>query len=416
MKRPPSQPCPSCGGLARIPVDNGKQQACARCGTVVPPLPFGAGAGGWGKRFSETPLHPGMKARTENKDFYATACIKWEQRDSDGIYRWEEWVLVSPEGDVRYLEYDKGKWTMTEAMTAKSSTESSRLMAVIPGDQVQLLDRLVNVTDAGRATVIAIAGEPPYPLAKGDEIRFVDAASSGGAIYSVEVDPQTGEVEWFRGRRVGEKSVYQMFGLNQEVTRVNKREVTLKDRRFFGALVLTLSLVSLILYGVARGRGAVAAQDSVAASQIPEEGRRFGPYHLTDAGRVHRLHLSTQMLGTSVWVQAVLENEKAGAMFGADEEFWDESGSDSDGAWHEWVLESRKEFRLAKAGDVYVRLFADPEAAATNVPVSFKVEKNVMYPLHFLTFGLIALPIGLGFLIASASSTTSAAWAGMSTD
>src|SRR6185436_6298937 len=110
--------------------------------------------------------------------------------------------------------------------------------------------------------------------------------------------------------------------------------------------------------------------------------------------------LSSSLASTSMWVQGVVENADAGPVFDVDGEFWDESGYD-DGPWHEWVLESHREFRLDEPGEVFVRLFADPEAAASGAPVSFVLEEGVMYPTYLLAFGVVGLIVAIVSLLAS---------------
>jgi hypothetical protein len=408
MKRSPSQSCPTCGGYARIPIEGGKQQACARCGTVVPPLPFGPAKATRGPKHS-TPIRVGMKATIAKKEFYAVGRVLWEQHADDGTYRWEEWTLVAPEGDIRYLEYDQGKWTLAEPFVPNGLSSIDKLMTASEGDLISIEGGMKTVTDAGNARVTGIEGELPYPQAIGDQVRFVEMQSG---VVTAEIIPQEGEVEWYRGKQMSDRAVFKMFDLQQATKALDRKEVALKDRKRFGLLLLALSIASFILYGVGRGHGKVVAQGTTNAAQVPEEGQRFGPFHLTSVKRPHRLYISSAMTGTSMWVQAVVEKQDAGLLFGTDEEFWDESGYD-EGAWHEWVLDSWKEFRLAQEGDVYVRVFADPETASQNAPISFKIEENVMYPTYFLTFGWIALPLSFGFLLASSSANAKGAWKNM---
>ncbi len=399
MKRRPEHPCPACGGLARIPVDKGKQMACARCGTVVPPLPFARYSDG---TRSQTPLQPGSKALIGGKEFWAVGLVRYIERDDDSTSRWEEWVLVASDGDERWLEYDEGKWTLYELIDTPSQAEvkSGRFGSF--------------VSESGTCKVESVAGEIPYPVSPGETVRYEERSAAGnGFFYSMETDPNSGSVEWFRGRRLDDRAVFTMFDMRHLLAAQDRRDTALRDRRSFGLLLLVLSLASFLFWGVGSGGGRVVAQDTVMASQVGEEGLRLGPYHLSSAGRVHRLAVSTSLSSTSMWVQAVVEHPESGALFDAEGEFWDESGSDDEGPWHEYSLDARKEFRLERAGDLYVRVFADPEAAAANAPISFKLEENVMFPTYFVIFGLIALILGTGFLIASSSGVAAKAWHGM---
>jgi len=130
---------------------------------------------------------------------------------------------------------------------------------------------------------------------------------------------------------------------------------------------------------------------------------------VSPGGRVHRLELSTSGLtSSSVWVQAVLE-DKAGAVYDHDAEFWDESGYD-EGAWHEWVTASRAEFKVKQAGFHQVRLKADPELAGAALPVTVRIAAAAMDPAPLAWFGSFAMLVAVVSFVFSAMKRT--AWSG----
>ena len=110
MNRSPEHPCPSCGAFARI-FKNGQSQ-CAYCGTALAPLPFTHPGGTYPHN---SPLRIGMTATISGKKFVAVGRLLFEQYAEGEFYHWEEWVLLSQDGFARYLEFDEGKWTLTEA-------------------------------------------------------------------------------------------------------------------------------------------------------------------------------------------------------------------------------------------------------------------------------------------------------------
>ena len=250
----------------------------------------------------------------------------------------------------------------------------------------------------------------------GSPLTFVDLTQNG-QLLSAELDPAEGELEWFKGRRMQPSEVFAMFGLQKEASAETAKENAKSDRRSFGCLTMLLSIVALCGWGVGCNQhGKVVATQGVTASQIDADGMRLGPFPLTAAGKVHRLRLWTNGLAqTSVFTQAVIEDDQ-GPVFDADAEFWDESGVDSDGSWHESDVQSQTDFKLAKAGNYYVRLTADPETAASNVPVNFAIEQGVMHPTPLAVFGWIGLPLGFIFLIAGSSQTTNAVMEGLADD
>ena len=408
MNRSPEHPCPSCGAFARV-FKSGQSQ-CAYCGTALAPLPF-THPGGTFPYVS--PLRVGMTATISGKKFVAVGRLLFEQFDEGETYSWEEWVLLSQDGFARYLELDEGKWTLTEAWPGGPDELPEGLST---GSSVTLNGQRASVTDIGVCKIKGLEGEIPWPVSVGSPLTFADFTQNG-QLLSAELDQSEGELEWFSGRRMQPSEVLAMFGLQKEAAAETGKESAKSDRKSFGCLTMILSLVALCGWGVGCNQhGKVVAQQTVNASEIDGEGLRLGPFPLTAAGKVHRLRLGTSGLTeTSIFTQAIVEDAE-GPVFDTDGEFWDESGVDDDGSWHESDTSSQSDFKLAKAGSYYVRLTADPETAATNAPVSFAIEQGVMHPTPLAIFGWIGLPLGFIFLIAGSSQTTKAVMDGLADD
>jgi hypothetical protein len=250
----------------------------------------------------------------------------------------------------------------------------------------------------------------------GNPLTFVDFTLSG-QLLSAEFDPTEDEMEWFRGRRLQPSEVFALFGLKKEAEVETGKENVRSDRLKFGCLTQVLALVTLVGWGMGcTQHGKVVAQQTVSATQIDGDGLKLGPFDLNATGKVHRLRLSTSGFSqSSLFVQAIVEDGE-GPVFDADGEFWDESGTDSEGYWHESDLSSKADFKLAKAGPHYINLIADPETAAAGAPVSVSIEQGVLHPPPLAWFGFLALPIGFCFMIAGAPETTKAAWQSMNGD
>jgi hypothetical protein len=146
---------------------------------------------------------------------------------------------------------------------------------------------------------------------------------------------------------------------------------------------------------------------------IGPQGLRFGPFALTARDRVHRLQIQGRMRQESNWVQAVLEDESQAELIETQRDMWDESGTDSDGPWHESDLSAGTHFVLKKPGNYYVRLYAEPDpgtrlyGAAT---VSFSIRQEVFYPVYFACFGFGAAALGALFLFAGAGAKAGRVW------
>jgi Domain of unknown function (DUF4178) len=381
--------CPSCGAQARV--FKSGQSTCAYCGTTLPPLPF-THPGGTFKHNS--PIRIGMKAKLGGKEFVAVGRLHF--RDGEG-YSWEEWVLLSQDGEAQYLELDEGKWSLTRYWP--EGDETVMVSAYTEGQPVTLGKKAYIVTSVGTQIISGVEGEIPWAVRVGESSAYADFGS-GSSIFSVE--QASDGIEWFRGRRLEAAEVYTLFGLKEEVKAEIRQEEVQTDRRRFGCLWLNLSLLAFFLCSLASGiKGRQVAEGQLTADQVSENGSVVGPFSLTKTGAPHRLYLASGGLSqTSVWVQGVLE-DASGPVFEAEQEFWDETGYD-DGQWHEWVTESQADFRLAKAGEFRVRIYADPEAAAATVPVSVRIYEGVAHATPFAWFGGIGLVLGTCFWLGGA--------------
>jgi hypothetical protein len=110
------------------------------------------------------------------------------------------------------------------------------------------------------------------------------------------------------------------------------------------------------------------------------------------------------MSSSSLAAMAVIE-DKDGAAFSDQQEFWDESGYD-DGPWHEWSLTSYTNFRLAQPGEYTIRLYADPEPTTAMNRVAFEVEQGVWDATPLYWFGGVGLVLGILWMCAGAPEGT----------
>jgi hypothetical protein len=355
-----------------------------------------------------------MKATIGGKEFWAVGLIEYEEFDSeDGRSVWYEWVLLNPDGDLRYLEFDEGRWTLTEAYSPKNDGALVGAFGAGTGAVFDFDGDKALVRETGIGTISGFDGEIPWEIHRGERIRYTDLESANGnTFYSGEMSEQNGEIEWFHGKRMDDRLVFALFGLSHLSTKLERQDSRKKNQGFFGCISILLAIAAFVFTGTSGCQGKIVGQGTVTAAQIPEEGKRFGPYKLAQANRVYRLRVSSQLTSTSMWVQGVVENADSSPYFDVSQEFWDESGADSDGSWHEWVLDAKQEFRVDQPKEVYVRLFADPEAAAANAPVSFALEEGVMNWVPFLWFGLFS--IVAGFIVLMIAGSGKRVWESMS--
>lgn len=418
MNRQPEHPCPHCRSYARVRTPAG-EVACARCSTLLTPLPY-VGRSKKPPRH-RTPLRIGMETQLGGETFYAVGRIIYKSVGE--AYYWEEWVLLHPDGDMRYLEYDEGKWTLSEAFHPASAPSREELEKIKPDSEgdvfatIRINNLNVRVVDAGGCEVHAVEGEIPWDVKPKDRFRYVDG-EGGGAFYSAEIPPESSgdPVEWYKGRRLDDRAVFTMFNLRDLLDRLQGQEQKRGGRNFFGGLCLFAALLAFMgwLYGLTGG-GRIVAQGSHPINQIGTEGVRFGPYTLEAPDRVYRLNLSSDLREAAAWVGATLEHPDAGEFFDVSGEFWDETGYDSDGYWHESSVNAREDFRVSQPSTVFVRLYAEPEAAqrTSGALASFSLQEGVLYPAYLGWLGLAYLGLSLVMFISASAGLSSKVWEGM---
>jgi hypothetical protein len=98
----------------------------------------------------------------------------------------------------------------------------------------------------------------------------------------------------------------------------------------------------------------------------------------------------------------VVETAAGDEFFNAQGDFWDESGTDSDGYWHESDLSSSTDFVVTKPGEYYVRLYAERDTPGTSTQTAgYRLYSGVVYPWWLLVYGICAIVISVIFFIAA---------------
>jgi hypothetical protein len=401
--------CPNCGAPAKI-LRGQQEGSCPRCGNKVRLSQAVLQEQARAKKFpSPTPLKLGMKAQLEGREYEVTGRQVLRVPDGEGGHsQWEEWLLIAGDGDLAYLEFDEGKWKISRPFVPQHPVGPDELHRMGTGSRISLDGVKAQVTDSGQATVVHVEGEFPWLVQEGKQVRYCDMGL-GSRFYCVEWTED--EIEYYRGRFVDERQVYSMFGLRNALAALERRGKLLLSRKWFGGVCIAASIAGFLLWAIALGGGTPisSGRGTILANQaVGENGVRYGPIPLRAVGRVHRIEINGNMREQSVWLAAVLEDEDQSELISVDREMWDESGTDSDGYWHESDLHASGDFVLRKPGNYYLRLYAEPEPGRTlgsDVMASFTIKEKALAPLFPGLFAFAALAVGFISLIAGSPST-----------
>jgi hypothetical protein len=389
--------CKSCGAPVRLEED-APSVTCDRCGTVLTREDIlRADAKSSRKHPNLTPVKLGMKGHFRGREYEVIGRLVLSTMEEGEKYTWTEFQLISAEGEVLYLELDEGDWKLMEPFVPLTPFDPKAGFHG-EGSQVKLEQSNAVVTGSGTATVEMVEGELTYAATIGQQRSYLDAKTLSTQ-YAVEWTED--ELEFYRGKLLSQREVLKAFGLNEQLRALESREQQGRSQTAFAAVCLLLSIVAFVMGGVALDSGTVVSKSTVTVSSVGQEGARFGPITLDPKRRVHRLTVFGQMSESSAWVSGVLEKGEGTELIGTQGDFWDESGHDSDGYWHESDLRKSSDFVARSPGPYYLRVYAEsdnPDRAAAQT-AGYELRAGAVYPTYFFVFGVISLLMSFLFFM-----------------
>jgi hypothetical protein len=327
-----------------------------------------------------TPLRVGMQARFQERDYTLTGHLVLSMREEGEKYYWHEFVLVSADGDMVFLEYDEGKWKWTKPFIPRNPVGPQEALMLRKGSPLTLDEHSVLVTQKSTATVEIVEGQFSYPVKQGDSTEYMDAGS-GRRLYSVEWT--NNEIEFFRGETIAVRRVLALFGLQRATSALDRAEAKAHWQSVLATVCLVCSLLATAMWYYAPGNVRVVGSGSYSLTGVRPEGVRFGPVALDPSRKVHHLMVSASLVQASAWVSAVLETAEGDELLATQGDLWDERGYDGE-HWHEWELQADSYFVVQHRGPYYVRLNAEPETttsgSASYGMASFQLSDGAIYP------------------------------------
>ncbi|HXG12430.1 MAG TPA: DUF4178 domain-containing protein [Gemmataceae bacterium] len=401
--------CPWCGGTVEL--HRGKESApCRRCGATVTREDLRrADAQTAGRFVNTTPLRLGMTARFDGKEYELIGRMVLGMIEEGVTYFWDEFVLVGPDGQVLFVEYDEGRWLRMEPFTPwKPLTPAQARKLVVGSSFSPGKGPPATVNLVSRATVHRIEGDLPWPARVGDARDYCDAQRLN-ELYAVEWDDE--EVECFRGRLLSRREVYEAFGLKEELAALDAQERHGRSMMYFACCCLGLALMAFILWAVS-GHGRVVGRGRARAEAIVgPDGLRFGPLELSPDQRVHRLTVYSALTQPSAWVNGTLRRDD-GTEQAKDVPTGTLEAPDAASSWSTFPVQGHQDFVVRQGGPYYMYLTvqgvgaAGPPGAAppVNLPsnVGFEVRSGLLYPGYLLAYALGLLIGGAAFLIVGA--------------
>jgi hypothetical protein len=389
--------CKSCGAPVKLQ-DDAPSLTCANCGTTMSHDEVLRGNAKASRKYrNETPVQLGMKGTFQGREYEVIGRVVLSTLEEGEKYTWTEFQLISADGEVLYLELDEGSWKLMEPFVPQTPFDPKTGSAA-EGSRIQLDESTAVVSDVGTATVEMVEGELTYAATLGEQRNYLDAKTFK-TLYAVEWTED--ELEFYRGKPLFEREVLMAFGLKDQLRALENRQKRSRSQSAFAAVCLLVSIVAFIMGALALDSGVLVSGNSVPVSSIGPDGKRFGPITLDPKRGVHRLTVYGQMTESSAWVSGVLEKGEGTELIGTQGDFWDESGTDSDGYWHESDLRKSSDFVARGAGPYYVRIFAesDSPSQSSSQTAGYELRAGSVFPTYFFVFGGVSMVMSIIFFL-----------------
>ncbi len=392
--------CPKCGGSVDLRGGSEtKTLVCSYCRSLIDLTGEQAAVIGQTNKRAKpaVPIELGMEGTFEGGRYQVIGWVRYEGWDDEDRWRWDEWLLVSSEGEFRWLSYDPEEGFLLQKKIPPAGAFDPRTATSIP-----VPSGTAKVIERSPARVIALAGELTWRATVGERLNYLEARR-GPMRYSVEYTRE--EIELLEGRPLSAAEVWRAFGRQDLAEKAAKGEMRAKQYRFLAIACAVFTIISCMFsfFTLTTGQKLLAQEIHIAKGGSPQ---KVGPFEITQPGRVHRVSLKSDRLPTNNWavVDVSIMDSRENEFYLFSAEFWDEEGRDSEGYWHESDLSEAYLFRPDDAGQYTLELAID-EATVDSLKVEVTIMSGVWLSRYFVIFAVLSG--GLCFLFFSLSGAHS---------
>lgn len=379
--------CPNCGAALSIHSPETQTLVCRHCQRILELNAEQAQIIGnaSGRAKPSQPIHLGDRAALEGKEYEVIGWLRYEGRDDEDTWRWDEWLLLSTQGELRWLSHDPEQGFLLQTKTNFTAPFDFANATAVPTPEGN-----ARVTEREQAKLIALAGELTWRATLGDTIRYLEATARQNH-YSVELIAQQ-EIELFRGVALTPRQLWTAFNNTAMLAQLDTVARWRPAYRGLAILALLLTLacgIGALLFANGQTIFAETVQLTQGSSQ------RLGPIPFSGGSRANQVELAavTALPANSaaeVDVTLIDRTEAEFPLFAY--EFWHETGSDDEGPWAESSLVGTHLFRFTEANGPY---FLEVMLDETTVP-ALAVRVTVQEGVWLMRYWGVGLLLFLG--------------------
>lgn len=339
------------------------------------------------------PIEPGAEATFDGKRYQVIGWLRYEGWDDEDKWRWDEWQMISEDGDIRWLSYDDeaGFAFGKQVQPTKAFDPKDAKNFTVNGDKISVRERYP-------ARVIGLAGELTW-RAKVDNTLQVAEGSRGDMNYTVEYVPSK-RLEIYATQKQNARHVWEAFGrtdLLQEAETLQARKGRAKT---LGVLCAAFALLAFILAPILAAAGEEIYSGTMRIPLGVENYRETETFTIENIGRATKIELESAQIPVNTWavVDITLYDDEDFEYYIGAEEFWHETGRDSDGPWEEDDLSGYKLFRATTPGTYQLELAMEESSGVSEIMLDVKVIHNVWLVRYLIFAGLVSVLLACIFV------------------
>lgn len=398
--------CPHCHKAYSVRIVAGQDSVCSNCGAKVDKHTLKQIPPSEKKFYTHSSLKLGLKGILDEEELEIVGYIRYEGRDTEGLWQWEEWFSAGKNGYL-WLRYDLDE--KTYALFKQLDIPQPIDLAEIKLDKNIALspEERFKIQEIGKAKIVAVAGKVPWKADVGDVINYADGNYYRN-IYTLEWSKD--EVEIYKGKKINEKALFTGLHMHQELAELIKKkrnELKWDLLRVILWLVTVASFTASLLF-LGNGKVIYSQKVTVCPDEIPFSTNSLnslncidtkvplGPINLTNTNRVYKIHVDNYSATHTNWVSldVNLLNATQQPVSGFEGDFWVEDWHEDGQSGTEANYKAEKLFRLTEPGQYFLDMEADKQNPNNEIDTfNIKITEDTILVRYFILLGLAGLLI-----------------------